>query len=156
MVGVGGVGNLWRRVKNGGSCHRRKNCPRHGKTGICSVKSADMNWTGRHRPKIGIASWLGLLVLGFSPAARAVDGAEVFANNCVACHGPDGKAKNPAARKLGVKDLTVSTLTDAQIEKQVKEGARNKNGVQVMPAFKDTLSAEEIRAVIAKVKSLRQ
>jgi len=115
-----------------------------------------MDWTGRHRPKIGIASWLGLLVLGFGPTARAVDGAEVFANNCVACHGPDGKAKNPAARKLGVKDLTVSTLTDAQIEKQVKEGARNKSGVQVMPAFKETLSPAEIQAVIAQVKALRQ
>jgi len=156
MVGVGGVGNLWRRVKNGGNCHRRKNCPRHGTAGIYSVKSTDMNWTGRHRPIIGIASWLGLLVVGFSPTARAVDGAGVFANNCVACHGPDGKAKNPAARKLGVKDLTVSTLTDAQIEKQVNEGARNKSGVQVMPAFKDTLSPAEIQAVIAAVKALRK
>ena len=50
----------------------------------------------------------------------------------------------------------MSKSTDAEIEKQVKEGARNKSGVQVMPAFQDTLSAEEIRAVIAKVKSLRQ
>jgi len=156
MVGAGGVGNLWRWAKNGGNCRRHKNCPRHGTAGICSVKSADMNWTGRHRPKIGIASLPGLLVLSFCPAARAVDGAEVFANNCVACHGPDGKAKNPAARKLGVKDLTVSTLTDAEIEKQVKEGARNKGGVPVMPAFKDTLSAGEIQAVIAQVKSLRK
>jgi mono/diheme cytochrome c family protein len=115
-----------------------------------------MNWTRRHRSKIGIATGLGLLVLGFGPTARAVDGAGVFANNCVACHGPDGKAKNPAARKLGVKDLTVSTLTDAQIEQQVKEGSRNKSGVQVMPAFKDTLTPAEIQAVIAVVKALRK
>ena len=38
----------------------------------------------------------------------------------------------------------------------VKEGARNQSGVQVMPAFKDTLSPAEIQAVIAKVKALRQ
>jgi mono/diheme cytochrome c family protein len=123
---------------------------------ICSVKSAPMNSTGRHRPKIGIAPLLGRLVLGFCPAARAVDGAKVFANNCGAGHGSDGNARNPAARKLGVNDLTVSTRTDAQIEKQVKEGARNKSGVQVMPSFKDTRSPAEIQAVIAAVKAPRQ
>jgi mono/diheme cytochrome c family protein len=50
----------------------------------------------------------------------------------------------------------VSTLADAQIEKQVKEGARNKSGVQVMPSFKDKLSLEEIQAVITAVKALRK
>jgi mono/diheme cytochrome c family protein len=115
-----------------------------------------MDSAGMRLPPIGIAFSLGLLALGFSPAARAVDGAEVFANNCVSCHGSDGKARNPAARKLGVKDLTVSTLTDAQIEKQVKEGSRSKSGVQVMPSFKVKLSPEEIQAVITAVKALRK
>ena len=55
-----------------------------------------------------------------------------------------------------MKDLTVSKFTDAEIERQVKEGARNKSGIQVMPSFKETLSAEEIQAVIAAVKALRK
>ena len=38
----------------------------------------------------------------------------------------------------------------------VKEGARNQSGVQVMPAFKDTLSPADIQAVIAAVKALRK
>ena len=52
--------------------------------------------------------------------------------------------------------MTVSKSTDAEIEKQVKEGARNKSGVQVMPSFQDTLSAEQFQAVIAVVKALRK
>jgi len=59
-----------------------------------------MNSAGRRITKIGLASLLGLLALGFIPTARAVDGTEVFTNNCAACHGPDGKARNPRRENL--------------------------------------------------------
>ncbi|HZF73236.1 MAG TPA: c-type cytochrome, partial [Gemmatimonadaceae bacterium] len=65
------------------------------------------------------------LVFGYLPLRVAADGKEVFAKQCASCHGPDGKAQTPIARKLGVKDLTQSKLTEAEIEKQIVEGKRD-------------------------------
>lgn len=88
--------------------------------------------------------------------ARGLTGSEVFTANCIACHGTDGKAKTPAGKKLGAKDLTVSKISDAEIRKQVADGFKNSSGVQMMPAFKDVLSPDQIEAVIGVVKKLRK
>ncbi|MBI5381055.1 MAG: cytochrome c [Opitutae bacterium] len=98
--------------------------------------------------------WIAVWALG--PVARGAEGADLFVQQCAPCHGEDGKARNPAAKKLGVRDLTVSKLTDAEIEKQVRDGVRNKRGLEVMPAFKEKLTPEEIQAVVAAVKRLRK
>ena len=82
-------------------------------------------------------------------------GKDVFAANCIPCHGPDGKARTPAGRKLGAKDLTQSKLSDEEIRKQVNEGHKDQRGV-VMPAFKDVLKSDQIDAVVVYVKSLRK
>ena len=96
------------------------------------------------------------VVIAFTARADAPNGKELFTANCAPCHGTDGKAKTPAARKLGVKDLTQSKLSDAEIKKQIVEGKKDKKGNQQMPAFEDKLSAEQITAIIAVVKELRK
>jgi mono/diheme cytochrome c family protein len=96
------------------------------------------------------------VMIGFAAGADAPNGKELFTANCAPCHGPDGKAKTPAARKLGVKDLTQSKLADAEIKKQIVEGRKDKKGNQQMPAFEDKLSAEQIAAIIAVVKEFRK
>lgn len=100
----------------------------------------------------------GLLFAGWSSLAEAdtVDGKAVFKKNCAPCHGVDGRARTPAARKLKVKDLTESKTTDAEIEKQIVEGKKDDHGVQKMPEFGDKLSKDEIGALIGFVKSLRK
>ena len=45
------------------------------------------------------------------PTARPL-----FASKCAACHGPDGKGQSAMGKKLGVKDLTASKLTAAEME----------------------------------------
>lgn len=97
------------------------------------------------------ACWLG----GFGQRAVAVEVKPVFLANCASCHGIDGKARTPIARKLGVKDLTVSKTTDAEIEKQILEGKKDTAGKDLMPAFKTKLKLEEIQALITYVKGLR-
>lgn len=87
---------------------------------------------------------------------RAASGEEVFVKHCALCHGKDGKAQNPAARKLGVKDLSLSKATDGEIEKQVIEGKKDERGNLKMPPFKDKLTAEGIKSLIAVVKGFRQ
>jgi len=81
---------------------------------------------------------------------------EVFELRCGGCHGKDGRAKTPIARKLKVKDLTVSKRTDGEIEQQIKEGRRDARGNLLMPSFKAILSQEEIDSLIAYVKAFRK
>jgi len=88
--------------------------------------------------------------------AHAVDGRKIFLANCTPCHGADGKGRTPQGKKVHAKDLTVSTLADADIEKQVATGSKDSVGNRRMPSFKTTLSAEEITALIAYVKTLRR
>jgi mono/diheme cytochrome c family protein len=101
------------------------------------------------------AAWL-LAGSSLCAADAKVDGRTVFEKNCAPCHGKDGKATTPAAKMLGVKDLTQSKLSDAEIEKQIIEGRQDAKGTQKMPPFKDKLSNEEIKALVKVVKSFRK
>jgi cytochrome c oxidase cbb3-type subunit 3 len=103
-----------------------------------------------NRQYVGLIVWAALL----GQPALGDAGKDVFSKNCIPCHGQDGKAHTPAGRMLRAKDLTQSKLADAEIRKQVTEGYKDQRG-PVMPAFKDTLSPDQIEAVVAFVKSLR-
>lgn len=85
----------------------------------------------------------------------AANGREVFADKCASCHGLDGRARTPAGRKLGAKDLAASKLGDVEIEKQIRNGAKDVRGTEKMPPFSDKLNAAEISALITYVKTFR-
>ena len=101
-------------------------------------------------------SWkiLMMLVVGAGPVAAAERSA-VFDKNCVACHGSDGSANTPQGRKVKAHDLRESKITDAEIERQIREGSKNKSGVTVMPAFGRDLTDEQIKEAIATVIAFR-
>lgn len=88
-------------------------------------------------------------------SADASAGVDLFKKYCLPCYGKDGRARTPVARVLGVKDLTKSTINDAEIAKQIREGRKDAAGKQKMPAFEDKFSAEEIDTLVAFVKKLR-
>ena len=96
-----------------------------------------------------------VLVIAPRVRAAATDGTTTFTQICAMCHGLDGKAQTPIGRKIGVKDLTVSTLTEAEIARRVTEGYRDQAGTQKMPAYGAKLSAEQIAAVAKYVVGLR-
>ncbi len=82
-------------------------------------------------------------------AAKAAAGAQVFADNCAACHGPDGKGdRTQGAPNLtdaiwlygGDRDTITHTVTYARFG--------------VMPNWNERLSEDEIRAVATYVHSL--
>lgn len=101
--------------------------------------------------------WVAACALGGVPArAAAPDGAALFENFCIPCHGPDGRARTPAARKLAVKDLTQSRLDEAVIAQQIAEGSKDAGGKERMPPFKGRIDSLEIRALVEFVKSLRK
>ena len=88
--------------------------------------------------------------------ARAGDAGELFLKVCAPCHSKDGTAQTPAARKLGVKDLSQSKLTDTQIIEQIREGKQPSKSESKMPAFKEKLSPQEIESLVAVVKQFRK
>jgi len=97
-----------------------------------------------------------LLSLTTAVAVSASDGAALFKRHCALCHGKDGKADTPAAKKFGAKDLSVSQTEDAEIARQIREGKRDDKGKQLMPAFGEKLSTNDVAALLEQVKSFRQ
>jgi mono/diheme cytochrome c family protein len=86
---------------------------------------------------------------GFSVSAKS-GGADIYRQNCMTCHGADGKANTPKGKRKGATDLTKSTISTAQGVKVIANGREN------MPSFKDTLSDDEIREVMAYIRAFRK
>ena len=96
--------------------------------------------------------------LVFSAAiVRAADAPETW-SNCSSCHGKDGAGHTKAAKRLGVKDLSDAayqkTFTDDQAFKNLKEGEKDADGKVKMNPMGDKLSDDEIRALVAYVRTL--
>lgn len=96
------------------------------------------------------------LVSATAPLAHAADGAALFKQHCALCHGKDGTANTPAAKKFGAKDLSASKTEDAEITRQIREGKRDDKGKQLMPPFGEKLSAEDIASLAETVKAFRK
>ncbi len=86
------------------------------------------------------------LILCAAPAS-ADDAATMFGAKCAVCHGKDGTGNNPMGKKLAVKDLNVTKMSAAEIEKIVAEGKGK------MTPFRGKISDEEIKALAAFVKA---
>ena len=97
--------------------------------------------------------WLSLL------AAQGADPKTNWMNNCVQCHGTDGSAKTSMGKALNAKDLTSaqiqSSFTDAQAAAAIKDGV-NKDGMTKMIAFGGRLTDDEIKALVAYVRTLKK
>jgi cbb3-type cytochrome c oxidase subunit III len=92
-------------------------------------------------------------------AVRAADGKDLYAKNCAKCHGEDGAGKTKMGAKLGVKDLTdakvQAELKDDAAAKAIKEGVKD-GDVTKMKAFGDTLSDDDIKALVGYVRTLKK
>jgi len=90
--------------------------------------------------------------------AVAGDVQQNWDKDCAMCHGKDGKGQTTIGRKLQIKDFTdpkaQASFTDADAAKAIKEGI-TKDGQLKMKAFGDKLSDDEIKALIAHVRSFK-
>ncbi|MBI3652329.1 MAG: c-type cytochrome [Acidobacteria bacterium] len=80
-------------------------------------------------------------------ATPAMDAAKIFADKCAVCHGNDGKGK-----LKGTPDFTNAEWqkkeTDAEFTETIKAGKKP------MPPFGGKLSEEQIKSLVAYVRSL--
>ena len=102
-----------------------------------------------------------LTAVAFSASAAlcaAAPAAENWENNCTKCHGADGKGQTKAGKKLNLKDYS-----DAKVQAEMKDADMTKaitNGVfekdkEKMKAYKDELSADEIKDLVAYVRKFK-
>ena len=92
---------------------------------------------------------LGMVI--YSSAVPS-DGAAVYKAKCVTCHAADGSGQTPVGKSLHLKDLRsaeVQKHTDAELRQVIADG-RGK-----MPAYKGTLSEDDILKLVAFIRGLR-
>jgi cytochrome c oxidase cbb3-type subunit 3 len=80
------------------------------------------------------------------PGADLTRGAKIFADNCAACHGPDGKGN----RELGAPNLTDNIWLYAPDKKTIMDGIINGRG-GVMPAWGGKLDDATLKALTVYV-----
>ncbi len=103
---------------------------------------------------------LSISILIAAPlAVRAADAKTNWDNNCVQCHGKDGRADTKMGKTLSAKDLTdpkvQAAFTDAKATQSIKEGVKQ-NGKTTMKAFGGKLTDQEIKALVAYVRTLKK
>lgn len=97
-----------------------------------------------------------------APAASSLprDGAALYARWCAACHGSTGKGDGPNARSLPVMPAAhadaaaMSRRPDDSLYDTIAAGGAIMNRSPRMPAFGETLSPSEIRALVAHIRTL--
>lgn len=109
------------------------------------------------RSKITLA---GLALLLTSLVSQGAPASENWENLCAKCHGADGKGQTKIGKKLKVKDYTDATvqaeLKDDEMIKATAEGVVDpSSGKEKMKAFKDELSADEIKELVAYVRKFK-
>jgi mono/diheme cytochrome c family protein len=83
---------------------------------------------------------IATVVLAIATPMFAADGAALYKAKCAMCHGPDASKNAPNLAKLSEKEIAAVTT----------------KGQGKMPAYEGKLSAEEITAVAAAMKSLKK
>jgi cytochrome c6 len=94
---------------------------------------------------------LALAVAFVSVAGVQADGAGDFKAKCAMCHGADGAGSTPTGKALKVRDLgsaDVQGQSDAQLTDIVT------NGKGKMPAYKGKLTDDQIKELVAFIRSL--
>ena len=105
--------------------------------------------------KIALSSLALALATGVALAAPA---AENWDNLCASCHGADGKAQTKTGKKLKLKDYTdakvQAEMKDEEMVKAITAGIKV-DGKEKMKAFKDEISAEEIKDLVAHIRKFK-
>jgi mono/diheme cytochrome c family protein len=111
--------------------------------------------------RTSVAISLACLVALGASSARADDvqaGKTVYVQQCMICHGISGKGNGPSGKKLDPKptDFTKAVANDEEWFKATKLGTKAIGKSNGMEAYSAKLTDQQIRDVLAYVKSLKQ
>jgi len=109
-----------------------------------------MNW-------IVAALTAGVVLVGLTlsgvPSRAQTGGEALYKAKCVACHGADGKGETTVGKANKVRDLG-----SADVQKQSDDELAGiiSNGKGKMPAYGKSLKAEQIKDLVAYIRSLKK
>ena len=99
------------------------------------------------------------ILLATGVALRAADAKENWTKHCAKCHGEDGKGQTRMGKQAGAKDYTDAKvqegIKDEDATKVIKEGL-TQDGKKKMDPYKDKLSDDEIKALVAHIRSFKK
>jgi mono/diheme cytochrome c family protein len=91
-----------------------------------------------------------LAMLALPLASFAADqAADLFKSKCAMCHGPDGKGKMAGTKDLG--SAEVQKAPDADLTATITKGKPPK-----MPAYDGKLTADQIKSLVAYVRTFKK
>lgn len=101
----------------------------------------------------------GLACLLGAALGHAAPVTENWENHCTKCHGDDGKGQTKVGKKLQLKDYTdakvQAEMKDEEMIKVISGGITDKAGKEKMKAYKDELSADEIKDLVAYIRKFK-
>jgi len=101
-----------------------------------------------------VISGIGLLLVATmfcGPAKADEKTAALYKQKCAACHGADGKGETPTGKAMKVRsfgDPEVAKMSDDELAGAIEKGKGK------MPAYGKSLKPDEIKAMVAYVRSL--
>ena len=99
------------------------------------------------------------LFIASAMSSHAADAKALWDANCAQCHGKDGRADTKMGKQVNAKDLTdpkvQAGFSDAKATQSIKEGVKE-NGKTTMKAFGGKLTDDEIKALVAYVRTLKK
>ena len=105
--------------------------------------------------KIALLSLALPLAASLGYAASAQDN---WDNECASCHGADGKGQTKQGKKLKIRDYSdakvQAELKDEDMLKAIVEGVKA-DGKERMKSYKEILSADEAKDLVAFVRKMK-
>ena len=92
------------------------------------------------------------VVLTLPLSVGAQDASTLYKSKCAACHGADGTG-SPMGKKMGVHDFTsadVQKISDAELADTIT------NGKNKMPKYGQSLKPEDIKGLVAYIRTLKK
>lgn len=113
-------------------------------------KNMDRRWNRITPIAVVLTALAAVVHLG--PAARAQDAASaLYKAKCAACHGADGKGETAMGKANKLRDLG-----SPEVQKQSDEDLTGiiTNGKNKMPAYGKSLKPEQVKDLVAFIRSL--
>jgi len=96
---------------------------------------------------------------GVTVITRAANVQEIWDKQCASCHAKDGSGNTKMGKKVNVKDYrdpkVQAEMKDDKAVQIIKDGIKEK-GEERMKPYKDKLTDEEIKALIAHIRTLEK